>query len=76
MDGIGGTLKNNVHPDVESGKALINDAKEFSEYANKTIKIISSLYMLRDDVIFEQDEIKTGPKIPKILKIHKFVCSI
>ena len=45
MDGIGGSLKNAVYRDVKSGKAIINDAKEFAEYADKTIKQISSLYM-------------------------------
>ena len=43
MDGIGGTLKNAVYHDVKSGRAIINDAKEFAEYADKTIKKISSL---------------------------------
>ena len=38
MDGIGGTLKNAVYRDVKSGKAIINDAKEFAEYADETIK--------------------------------------
>ena len=52
---------------------LINDAKKFAEYADKTIKGISSLYMSSDDIIVEQEEIKTAPKIPEILKIHKFV---
>ena len=55
---------------------LINDAKEFVEYADKTIKGISSLYMSSDDIIVEQEEIKTAPKIPEILKIHKFVRSM
>ena len=73
MDGIGGTLKNTVYRDVKSGKTIINDAKEFAEYAHKTIKRISSLYMSSDDVIVEKEEIKTAPKIPETLKIHKFV---
>ena len=76
MDGIGGTLKNAVYPDVKSGKAIINDAKKFAEYADKTIKGISSLYVLSDDVIVQQEEIKTAPKISETLKIHKFVGSM
>ena len=32
--------------------------------------------MSSDDVIVEQEEIKTAPKIPEALKIHKFVRSI
>ena len=58
MDGIGGTLKNAVYLDVRSGRAIINDAKEFAEYADKMIQGISSLYMSSDDVIVEQEEIK------------------
>ena len=58
MDGIGGTLKNAVYLDVRSGRAIINDAKEFAEYADKIIQGISSLYMSSDDVIVEQEEIK------------------
>ena len=61
MDGIGGTQKNAVYRDVKSGKAIINDVKE---------------YMSSDDVIVEQEEIKTASKIPETLKIHKFVRSI
>ena len=45
MDGIRGTLKNAVYRDVKSGKAIINDAREFAEYVDKTIKGISFLYM-------------------------------
>ena len=55
MVGIGGTLKNAIYRDVKSGKAIINDAKEFAVYVDKTIKGISSLYMSSDDVIIEQD---------------------
>ena len=69
MDRIGGTLKNAVYRDVKSGKAIIKDAKEFAEYADKAIKGISSLYMSSDDVIVEQEEIKTAPKILETPKI-------
>ena len=68
MDGIGGTLKNAVYRDVKSGKTIINDVKEFAELADKTIKGISSLCILSDNVIIEQEEIKTAPKIPEALK--------
>ena len=73
MNGIGGTLKNAVYHDVKSGKAIINDANEFAQYVDKTIKGILSLYMSTDNVIVGQEEIKTAPKIPEICKIHKFV---
>ena len=57
MDVIGGTLKNAVYHDVKSRKAVINDAKEFAEYADKTIRGISSLYISSEDVIVEHKEI-------------------
>ena len=76
MDRIGGTLRNAAYRDVKSGKAIIKDGKEFAEYADKAIKGISSLYMSSDDVIVEQEEIKTAPKIPETLKIHTFVRSM
>ena len=69
MDGIGGTFKNAAYRDIKSGKAIINDANEFADYADKTIKGISSLYMSSDDVIVEQEEIKTAPKILETPKI-------
>ena len=37
MEGIGGTLKN-MYRDVKSGKAFINNKKEFAEHADKIIK--------------------------------------
>ena len=73
MDGIGGALKNAVYRDFKSGKAIINDAKEFAEHPDGIIKGISSLYMSSDDAIVEQEEIKIAPKILETLKIHKFV---
>ena len=45
MDGIGGTIKNKVYHDVISNKCLSKNAKDFAEYANKTINGISSIYM-------------------------------
>ena len=76
MEKTGDTLKNAVSYYVKSEKAIINDAKEFAECVDKTIKGISSLYMSSDDVIVEQDEMKAAPKIPETLKIYKFVRSM
>ena len=76
MDGTGGSLKNAVYRDIKSGKVIINDANEFVEYANKTIKGISSLCISNDDVVVEQEEIKWAPKIRETLKNHKFVHSL
>ena len=45
IDGIGGPIKNKVYRDVMSNKCLIKNAKDFAEYANKTINGIISIYM-------------------------------
>ena len=50
---------------------MINGAKDFAEYANKIIDGISSLYLAENDIVAESQDIKTSPKIPKALKVHK-----
>ena len=59
-------MKNAVYRDVKSGKVTINSAKEFAEYANKTITGISSLYMPIAQVIEEPKDINEAPKFPKL----------
>jgi len=70
MDGIGGTLKNCVYRDTMSGKCFINTPMEFAEYADKTVKGITSLYLPADEVLVEPDDIEMSPKIKDTLKIH------
>ena len=50
---------------------MINGAKDFAEYANKITDGISSLYLAENDIVAEPQDIKTSPKIPKALKVHK-----
>ena len=70
-------LMTNFNPDnpdfqlVKSKKCVINGAKDFAEYANKIIDGISSLYLAENDIVAEPQDIKTSPKIPKALKVHK-----
>ena len=45
MDDTGETTKNKVYQDVMPYKCLIKNAKDFAEYANKTISGITSTYM-------------------------------
>ena len=71
MDGIGGTIKNNVYWDVMSNKCLIKNAKDFAEYANKTINGTTSIYLPINKLLTEPDNIQNDPKIPETLLIHK-----
>ena len=43
LDGIGGTIKNVVFRQVESGKVVINSPKEFCDAANRFVSSISML---------------------------------
>ena len=45
MGNIDGTIKNKVYRNVMPNKCLVKNAKDFAEYANKTINSITSIYM-------------------------------
>lgn len=53
-----------------SGKGYINTPQEFAEYAAKTVKGITSLYLPADEVLVEPDDIDKSPKIKDTLKVH------
>ena len=63
IDGIGGTIKNKVFHDVNSGKVHIEDAKSSAEYAGLTIDNIKSLYLLVNVVLEKPDDNDPAPKI-------------
>ena len=50
---------------------MIKNAKDFAEYANKTISGITSIYMPINELLTEPDNIENAPKIPETLSIHK-----
>ena len=51
MDNIDGTIKNKVYRNVMPNKCLIKNAKDFAEYANKTINSITSIYMPTNELL-------------------------
>ena len=70
MVGVGGTIKNRVYRDVMSNKCVIKSAEEFSNYANKVVNGITSLYLPEADLLTEPDDIEKAPKIPETLSIN------
>ena len=76
MDGVGGIIENRVCRDVVSNKCLIKSAEEFSNYANKVVNGINSLYLPEADLLKDPDDIEEGPKIPETLSIHMLVRNI
>ena len=70
MDGIGGTLKICVYRDVMTHKRVIDNPKQFAEHADKSIKVITSLYQSAEEVLIEPDDIEESSKIKETLQIH------
>ena len=50
---------------------MINGANDFAENANKIINGISSLYLAKNEIMADPQDIETAPKIPRTLKVHK-----
>ena len=70
MDDVEGTIKNQVYGDVMSNKCVIKSAEEFSNYANKILHEITSLYLPEADLLTELDDIEEALKLPETLSIH------
>ena len=47
---------------------VINVVKDFAEYANKIINSISCLYLAKNKIMAEPQDMETSPKIPRTLK--------
>ena len=73
MDGVGGTLKNLVCRDVMSSKCYIRNAEELSNYANKVVNGITSIYLPEGEQLTEPEDIDNSPKILDTLSIHKLL---
>ena len=54
-----------------SNKCLIKNAKDFAEYANKTINDITSMYIPINELLAEPDNIENAPKIPETLSNYE-----
>ena len=55
---MSGAIKNKVYRDVMSNKFMIKNAKDFAEYASKTISGITSIYMSIYELLTEPDNIE------------------
>ena len=74
MDGIGGTIKNDmVFRQVKSGKIIINSAEDFYNAANQFCPSKTTLFQPAGEIMSEPDDIEKAPIIPTTLKIHKFI---
>ena len=64
-------MKNKVYRDVMSNKCMIKNAKDFAEYANKTISGITSIYMPMYELLTEPGNVETRLKFPKFFRFIK-----
>ena len=51
MDGVGGTIKNQVFRDIISGKVSVTNAEHFAAHAHAILNGIKSLSMSIDEVL-------------------------
>ena len=73
MDGVGGTVKKVVFRDAKFGKCTIISPKEFSEYADKKVESIDTLFSPECELFVEPNEVAKAPKIPQTLQVHKVI---
>ena len=69
-DDVGGSIKNRIYRYAMSYKCVIKSPNEFSNYANKVVNGITSLYLPEDDLLTKVDHIEEVLKIPGTLSIH------
>ena len=65
MDGVCGTIKNQVFQEVKSGRLTVSTPKEFSNSAQKLVPSITSVYLPLSEILEEPDDIDEVPKIPE-----------
>ena len=71
MNGVGGTIKNQVFQEVTSSRLTVSTPKEFSDAAQKLVPSITSVYLPLSKILEEPDDINEAPKIPETLQIRK-----
>ena len=71
MDGVGGTIKNQVLKEVKFRRLSISALKEIAEFAQKLIPSIMSLYLPANSVLDEPEDIENAPAIPDTFQIRR-----
>lgn len=73
-DGTEGALKYCVYRYVMSEICATDNPKQFVKHADKSIKIITPLYLLTEEVLIKPYDIKEFPKIKETLQIRMLKC--
>ena len=72
MDGVGGTVKNMVYRRVLAGDIVIDNPKQFANFAQEVCNV-DSLFLPYESLIQEPEQIKHAKPIPHTLQAHKVV---
>lgn len=71
MDGIGGTIKNQVYQNVKSGKIILHSPKEFCDAARSIVPSITTIYLPEAEIPEERQ--RESPPIPGTLQVHQVI---
>ena len=71
MDGVDGTIKNQVFQKVKFGRLSISTSNKFSDAGQKLVPSITSVYLPLSEILEEPGDINEVPKIPETPQIHK-----
>ena len=65
MDGICGTIINEVFRQIKAGKVTVNTSAEFCRAANKYVPLMKPLFQRINDILKEQNDTDYLPSIQK-----------
>ena len=70
MNGIGGTVKNDIFRKIKSGKLVVYSQVDFSEAVTKFILPIHSVFLPENENIAEPEDIK---RLKRSIKCWKYI---
>ena len=73
MDGIGGTVKNQVFREAISGRSFVESVHHFSLHAYRIMETFATINLLNEQVHVEPTDTDEPPYIKGTLKVHKLV---
>ena len=71
MDGVGGTIKNQVYKELKSGRLVIDTPQEFAMAAQTLVPTITTIYLPESEMLQELNATENVPVVPETLQIHK-----
>ena len=73
MDGVRGTIKNQVYKEVKSGRIVIDALQEFA-MAAQTVPAITIIYLPESEMLQEPNEIENVHKVARKFNLQGVAC--